>query len=99
MIKPLGNRVLISLAPPSEVSKGGIYIPPAAQEKSSEGTVVAVGPGRVTDSGSLVPMTIEVNDRVMYSKYAGTELKFDGVPHILLSEDEVMGVLPPSSNS
>lgn len=92
MLKPLSNRVLISVAPPAEVSKGGIIIPSPAQEKSSEGIVVAVGPGRVTDSGALVPTTVSVGDRVLYSKYAGTEMKLEGVPHILLSEDEVIGV-------
>ncbi len=74
--KPLGNRVVVEpLEGEEQVSSGGIYIPDTAKEKPQEGTIVAVGPGRLTDEGARVPMELEVGDSVVYSKYAGTEYK------------------------
>ena len=74
--KPLGNRVVVEpLEGEEQMSSGGIYIPDTAKEKPQEGTIVAVGPGRLTDEGSRVPMELEVGDSVVYSKYAGTEYK------------------------
>jgi len=99
MLRPLGDRVLISLAPPAERSAGGIYIPTTAQEKNAEGTIVAVGPGRVTAEGRLVEPRVKKGDRVMYSKYSGTELKVEGILHVIVSEEEIIGVLDESTST
>ena len=89
--KPLGNRMVIK---PSEeaaqMSTGGIYIPDTAKEKPQEGTVVAVGPGKLTDDGKRVPMEIEVGDTVVYSKYGGTEYKTGETEYTILREDDVL---------
>ena len=89
--KPLGNRVVVQ---PNEedqqVSSGGIYIPDTAKEKPQEGTVVAAGPGRMTDDGSRIPMEIAVGDKVVYSKYAGTEYKEGDIEYLVLREDDIL---------
>jgi len=91
-IRPLGNRVLIqrSKAP---TTKGGILLPDSAQEKPKEGVVTAVGPGKVDDKGNKEPMNLKVGDRVLFSSYSGTEVKFDDEEMLILSEDDVLGVL------
>ena len=89
--KPLGNRVVVEpLEGDEQVSAGGIYIPDTAKEKPQEGTVVAVGPGRVTDDGKNVPMELKVGDIVIYSKYAGTEYKQGEIEYLVLREDDVL---------
>ena len=89
--KPLGNRVVVEpLEGDEQVSAGGIYIPDTAKEKPQEGTVVAVGPGRVTDDGKNVPMELEVGDVVIYSKYAGTEYKQGETEYLVLREDDIL---------
>ena len=89
--KPLGNRVVVEpLEGDEQVSAGGIYIPDTAKEKPQEGTVVAVGPGRVTDDGKNVPMELKVGDIVIYSKYAGTEYKQGEIGYLVLREDYVL---------
>ena len=89
--KPLGNRVVVEpLEGDEQVSAGGIYIPDTAKEKPQEGTVVAVGPGRVTDDGKNVPMELKVGDIVIYSKYAGTEYKQGEIEYLVLREDDVV---------
>ena len=89
--KPLGNRVVIEpLEGDEQVSAGGIYIPDTAKEKPQEGTIVAAGPGRLTDDGNRVPMELEVGDRVVYSKYAGTEYKEGDVEYLVLREDDIL---------
>ena len=89
--KPLGNRVVIEpLEGEEQVSAGGIYIPDTAKEKPQEGTIVAAGPGRLTDDGNRVPMELEVGDTVVYSKYAGTEYKEGDVEYLLLREDDIL---------
>jgi chaperonin GroES len=91
-IKPLGNRVLIqrSKAP---TTKGGILLPDSAQEKPKEGVVIAIGPGKFDEQGNKEPMQLKVGDKVLFSSYAGTEVKNDGEEMLILSEDEVLGVL------
>ncbi len=91
-IKPLGNRVLIqrSKAP---TTKGGILLPDSAQEKPKEGTVIAVGPGKIDEHGNQEAMQLKVGDRVLFSSYAGTEVKGDGDEMLILAEDDVLGVL------
>ena len=89
--KPLGNRVVVQ---PNEddkqVSSGGIYIPDTAKEKPQEGTVVAAGPGRMTDDGSRIAMEIAVGDKVVYSKYAGKEYKEGDIEYLVLREDDIL---------
>ncbi len=89
--KPLGNRVVVRPNEDAEqVSSGGIYIPDTAKEKPQEGTIVAAGPGRVTDDGSRVPMDVAVGDKVVYSKYAGTEYKEGDIEYLVLREDDIL---------
>lgn len=93
-IKPLGNRVLIKRSKAVQ-SKGGILLPDSAQEKPKEGTVVAVGPGKVTEEGKREIMIVKKGDRVLFSSYAGTEVKqpSEDEEYIIMSEDEILGVL------
>jgi chaperonin GroES len=89
--KPLGNRVVVEpLEGDEQVSAGGIYIPDTAKEKPQEGTIVAVGPGRVTDDGNTIPMELKVGDAVIYSKYAGTEYKQGDIEYLVLREDDIL---------
>jgi chaperonin GroES len=89
--KPLGNRVVVEpLEGEEQMSSGGIYIPDTAKEKPQEGTIVAVGPGRLTDEGARVPMELEVGDNVVYSKYAGTEYKEGDIEYLVLREDDIL---------
>ncbi len=93
-VKPLGNRVLIKRSKAVQ-SKGGILLPDSAQEKPKEGTVVAVGPGKVNDEGKRETMIVKKGDRVLFSAYAGTEVKqpSEDEEYIIMSEDEILGVL------
>ena len=89
--KPLGNRVVVEpLEGEEQMSSGGIYIPDTAKEKPQEGTIVAVGPGRLTDEVARVPMELEVGDSVVYSKYAGTEYKEGNIEYLVLREDDIL---------
>jgi chaperonin GroES len=93
-IKPLGKRVLIKRSK-AQTSKGGILLPDSAQEKPKEGVVIAVGPGKRDEKGTLEPMSIKVGDRVLFSSYSGTEVKTenDNEECLILSEDDILGVL------
>jgi len=89
--KPLGNRIVIEpLEGEEQLSSGGIFIPDTAKEKPQDGNIVAVGPGRLTDEGNRVPMEVAVGDTVVYSKYAGTEYKEDGIEYLILREDDIL---------
>ena len=89
--KPLGNRIVIEPTEEDEqVSAGGIYIPDTAKEKPQEGTIVAAGPGRMTDDGNRIPMELAVGDVVVYSKYAGTEYKEGDIEYLVLREDDIL---------
>jgi chaperonin GroES len=89
--KPLGNRIVIEpLEGDDQLSSGGIFIPDTAKEKPQDGTIVAVGPGRLTDDGNRVQMEVAVGDVVVYSKYAGTEYKVDGIEYLILREDDIL---------
>lgn len=90
--KPLGNRIVIEPieGDDDQLSSGGILIPDTAKEKPQDGTIVAVGPGRLTDEGNRVPMEVAVGDVVVYSKYAGTEYKEDGVEYLIVREDDIL---------
>ncbi len=91
-IKPLADRVIIKALPMEEKTKSGIIMPDTAKEKPQEGEVVAVGPGKV-EKGERIAMDVKVGDRVIYSKYAGTEVKYDGVEYLILKELDVLAIV------
>jgi len=89
--KPLGNRIVVQpIEGDEQVSSGGIYIPDTAKEKPQEGLIVAVGPGRLTDEGKRIPVEVEVGDKVVYSKYAGTEYKEGATEYLVVREDDIL---------
>ena len=92
-MKPLYDRVLIKRIEEKEQKKGTIIIPDTAKEKPMEGKVVAVGAGAVNKEGKRTPLEVKVGDRVLFGKYAGTEIKIDDTEHVILREDEVLGIL------
>ncbi|MGA8849025.1 MAG: co-chaperone GroES [Dehalococcoidia bacterium] len=89
-IEPLGDRVVIKPTPQEEVSKGGIVLPDTAKEKPQEGKIIAVGPGRLTEEGKRIAMEVKKGDKVIYSKYAGTEFKLDGEELIIMREGDLL---------
>ncbi|HXZ95190.1 MAG TPA: co-chaperone GroES [Dehalococcoidia bacterium] len=89
-IEPLGDRVVIKPLPKEEVSKGGIVLPDTAKEKPQEGKVIAVGPGRLNEDGNRIAMEVKKGDKVLYSKYAGTEFKLDGEELIVMREGDIL---------
>lgn len=89
-IKPLGDRVVIKPTPKEEVSKGGIVLPDTAKEKPQEGEILAVGPGKLSEDGKLMPMEVKVGDKVIYSKYAGTEFKLDEEEVVIMRESDIL---------
>ena len=93
MMKPLGDRVIIRVLEKEEKTKSGIFLPDTAKEKPSEGAVVAVGAGKVYDNGQRVALEVAVGDKVMFSKYAGTEVKIDGVDHLVISERDILAII------
>jgi chaperonin GroES len=92
-LTPLGDRVLIKPLPSEEKTKGGIILPDTAKEKPMKGEVVAVGKGKMDDSGKLIPMEVKTGDKVLYGKYAGTELKIEGEEYLIVKESEVLGIM------
>ncbi|WP_017326109.1 co-chaperone GroES [Synechococcus sp. PCC 7336] len=92
-LKPLGDRVFIKIAERDERTTGGIYLPDAAQEKPQVGEIVAVGPGKRNDSGELVPLDVKTGDKVLYSKYAGTEVKLGDDECVLLAERDILAIV------
>ncbi len=91
-IRPLQDRILIKRIEEEETTKGGIIIPDTAKEKPQEGKVVAVGKGKVTDDGKVQKLDVKKGDRVLFSKYAGTEVNLDGEEHLIIREDDVLGI-------
>ena len=92
-IKPLADRVIVEQSDVAEPkSAGGIIIPDTAKEKPQEGKIVAVGPGRTDENGKLIKMNVKVGDKVLYSKYGGTELKYDGEEYLIMSESDILAV-------
>ena len=89
-LEPLADRIVVKPLAREEVTKGGIIIPDTAKEKPQEGEVVAVGPGRVSDSGKRIAMEVAVGDKVVYNKYSGTEFKIDDVEYMILRESDVI---------
>ncbi|WP_045212731.1 co-chaperone GroES [Desulfonatronovibrio magnus] len=92
-LKPLHDRVLVKRLEEEEVTKGGIIIPDTAKEKPIKGEVVAAGPGKTSDDGKAVPMSVKAGDNVLFNKYAGTEVKIDGVEHLVMREDDILAII------
>lgn len=92
-IKPLADRVVVEAVEQSPQSAGGVILPDTAKEKPQEGVVIAVGPGRRTDKGDMIPMDLKVNDRIIYSKYSGSEIKLDGKEYLIVSEKDVLAIV------
>ncbi|WP_096271773.1 co-chaperone GroES [Paucisalibacillus globulus] len=93
MIRPLGDRVVIELVEQEEKTASGIVLPDSAKEKPQEGRIVAVGTGRVTDSGERVALEVSEGDRIIFSKFAGTEVKYDGKEYLILRESDILAVV------
>ena len=92
-IKPLGDRVLVKPLEEKEISKGGIIIPDSAKEKPQEAEVVALGTGKRDDDGKLIEFTVKVGDKVLVSKYGGTEVKVEGDSYTIMREDDILGII------
>ena len=92
-IRPLADRIVIKRTKEEEKSKGGIIIPDTAKEKPVEGTVIAVGAGKILKDGKVRPCDVKTGDKVLFGKYSGTEVKLDGEEHVLLREDDVLAIL------
>ncbi len=91
--KPLNDRVLIKRVDTEEKTAGGLFIPESAKEKPSKGEVIAVGSGRLLDNGTRVPLEVKKGDIVLFGKYAGTDIKIDGVEHLVMREEDILAVL------
>ena len=92
-VRPLADRILVTRVAETEKTRGGIIIPDSAKERPLEGKVIAVGSGKRLEDGTLVELDVKVGDRLLFGKYAGTEIKVDGVEHIILREEEVLGII------
>ena len=92
-IRPLQDRVIVKRVKEEEKTKGGLYIPDSAKEKPVEGEVIAIGNGKVQEDGTVRALDVKVGDRVLFGKYNGNEVKFDGEEHVLLREDDILAVI------
>jgi len=92
-IRPLQDRIIVKRIAEEEKTKGGIIIPDTAKEKPQEGKVVAVGKGKISDEGKLIPLEVKVGDRVLFGKYSGSEIKLEGEEHLIIREEDVLGVI------
>ena len=92
-IRPLQDRVIVKRIQEEEKTKGGIIIPDTAQEKPQEGKVVAVGKGKANEDGKVVPLDVKVNDRILFGKYSGSEITMDGEEHLIMREEDILGVI------
>jgi chaperonin GroES len=93
LIKPLGDRIIIELVESEEKTASGIVLPDTAKEKPQEGKVVAVGTGRVLENGERVALEVEIGNRIIFSKYAGTEVKYQGTEYLILRENDILAVV------
>ncbi len=92
-IRPLQDRVIVKRIEEEEKTKGGLIIPDTAKEKPQEGKVVAVGKGKANEDGKVTPLDVKVNDRVLFGKYSGTEINMDGEEHLIMREEDILGVI------
>ena len=92
-IRPLQDRIIVRRLEEEETSKGGIIIPDTAKEKPSEGVIIAVGKGKVTEDGKKLPLDVKKKDRILFGKYSGTDIKIEGEKYLIMREDDVLGVI------
>jgi chaperonin GroES len=92
-IRPLQDRVIVKRIAEEEKTKGGIIIPDTAKEKPQQGKIIAVGKGKVNDEGKVTPLDVKVGDKVLFAKYSGSEIKLDGEEHLIMREEDILGVL------
>jgi chaperonin GroES len=98
-VKPLHDRILIKRVEEKETIKGGIIIPDTAKEKPQEGEVIAVGGGKKTEDGKVIPLDVKAGDRILFGKYSGTEIKIDEEEYLIIREDEVLGIIEATKQS
>ena len=98
-VRPLHDRILIKRIEEKESIKGGIIIPDSAKEKPQEGQVIAVGNGKKTEEGKVIPLDVKAGDRILFGKYSGTEIKLDDQEYLILREDEVLGILESAKHA
>jgi chaperonin GroES len=92
-IRPMNDRVLVLRLEEEQKTAGGIIIPDTAKEKPMQGKVISTGPGKIGDDGKRTPLEVKAGDRVLFSKYAGTEIKIDGVEHVFMREEDILGIM------
>ncbi len=92
-VKPLNDRVLVLRIGEEEKTSGGIIIPDTAKEKPQEGKVIAVGPGKINEEGNKIALDVKAGDKVLFGKYSGTEIKIDGVEHLIMREDDILAII------
>ena len=92
-IRPLQDRVIVKRIEEEEKTKGGIIIPDTAKEKPQEGKVIAVGKGKVNDDGKFTPLDVKVGDKILFGKYSGSEIKLNGEEHLIMREDDILGIV------
>jgi chaperonin GroES len=92
-IRPLQDRVIVKRLEEEEKTKGGIIIPDTAKEKPQEGKVIAVGKGKVTEDGKVIPLDVKAGDRILFGKYSGTEIKIEGEEHLIMREEDILGII------
>jgi chaperonin GroES len=92
-VKPLNDRVLVKRLEEVQVTKGGIYIPDTAKEKPVEGKVISVGPGKVNDQGNRVPLNLKEGDKILFGRYAGSEIKIEGDEYLMMREDDILAII------
>jgi len=92
-IRPLQDRVIVKRLEEEEKTKGGIIIPDTAKEKPQEGKVIAVGKGKITEDGKLIPLDVKAGDKILFGKYSGTEVKIEGEEHLIMREEDILGVI------
>lgn len=92
-LRPLHDRILVQRVEEETTTKGGIIIPDTAKEKPAEGKVVAIGNGKIGDDGKKIPMDIKINDKILFGKYSGTEVKVDGEEYLIMREDDILGII------
>jgi len=92
-IRPLQDRVIVKRLEEEEKTKGGIIIPDTAKEKPQQGKVVAVGKGKINEDGKVIPLDVKVGNKILFGKYSGTEIKIDGEEHLIMREDDILGVI------
>ncbi len=93
-VKPLADRVVVKPLDEAEQMRGGLYIPDTAKEKPSQGEIIAVGPGKLSDEGTRLEMDVKVGDKVLYGKYSGTDVTLDGEEYLILRESDILAIVP-----